>query len=251
MYSQRRQETRVILKKELPKLRKLKKEQNQAAFNELLLQVVPEIKYYIKRRINTAIAKGHFSKNKYATNDFIDQLFVETYDHIEEFNDEDEFSIWLYKMTNQLLEDAFTEEEFDKLFFNNIDDYLKQDWDIMEEKFTMDNDGDLTMNEDLEDISYHQNEYKLVDVFLEDAQASMDASIDKSLYQDQIDRHVNVVLHNLPTSMRIVFELFTKNHLTIEEIAVIRKSNVADTNKLLDDARKAIQVSLLNRYPVE
>jgi len=251
MYYQRRQEARIVIKKALPNLRKLKTEQNQAEFNSLLLQAVPEIKNYINRRIKMAIEKGHFPKNKYATNDFIDQLFVETYDHIEEFDNEDEFSIWLYQMTNELLDDAFTKEEFDELFYDNIDDYLKQDWEKMEEKYTMDSDGDMTLNEDLDDISYHQNTFTLDDVFIDDTQAAMDAAIDKSLHQDDIDRHVQTVLHHLPISMRIVFELFTKQHLTIEEIAQVRKSNVAETKKLLDDTRKAIQVSLLNRYPVE
>jgi len=122
MYYQRRQEARIVIKKALPNLRKLKTEQNQAEFNSLLLQAVPEIKNYINRRIKMAIEKGHFPKNKYATNDFIDQLFVETYDHIEEFDNEDEFSIWLYQMTNELLDDAFTKEEFD-----DYQDHLKKE----------------------------------------------------------------------------------------------------------------------------
>jgi DNA-directed RNA polymerase specialized sigma24 family protein len=60
-----------------------------------------------------------------------------------------------------------------------------------------------------------------------------------------------MVLHNLPTKMRKVFELFTKDHLTLEEIAQVRNNTLEETKALLKGAKKALQVSLLNRYSKE
>ena len=51
--------------------------------------------------------------------------------------------------------------------------------------------------------------------------------------------------------MRKVFELFTKDHLTLEEIAQVRNNTLEETKALLKGAKKALQVSLLNRYSKE
>jgi RNA polymerase sigma factor (sigma-70 family) len=249
-YYKIRKELRISIKQTLPNLKRLKKETDKAAFYDLLSEVIPDIRRYIIKRVKTAIQKNHFPKNKYVPNDFIDQLFIETYEHIENFSNEDEFYIWLYKKTYELLDDAITEEEFDDLFFKNIDDYSKQEWDQMEEKFTAESDGDLIMKEELVDISYHQNPYTLNDVFTENTESELIKKIDETLHQEQLDKHVQFVLHNLPLQTQNVFELFTKHHLTLTEIAQVRGLSIPDAKQLLDDARKSLKASLFNRYTI-
>jgi RNA polymerase sigma factor (sigma-70 family) len=210
---------------------------------------VPDIRKYILKRIKTAIQKNHFPKNKYVPNDFIDQLFIETYDHIENLRNEDEFYVWLYKKTNELLDDAITEEEFDDLFFKNIDDFSKPEWDEMQENFSTDGGGDVLMIEELDDRSYDHNEYTLNHVFIEDREKDLIERIDKNLISEDIERHIAMVLHNLPLAMRTVFELHTNQHLELKEIALIRNTTLEEVEQLLKDAKKALQVSLFNRYP--
>lgn len=250
-YYKSRKELRITIKQELPSLVRLKLEENRSAFNQLLLEVIPEIRIYILKSVRHAIQQGHFPKNKYAANDFIDQLFIEVYDHIEEFSNEDEFYVWLYKKTNELLDDAITEEEFDDLFFQNIDDYSKQEWDQMQEKFTVEFDGDLIMKEDLDDISYYKDSYDLNDVFIENTENELINKIDQTLHQEEVDKHIQVVLHNLPAAMQNVFDLFTKQRLTLQEIAEIRKTSIEKVQQLLNDARKGLKLSFFNRYDLD
>ncbi|WP_299210209.1 sigma-70 family RNA polymerase sigma factor [uncultured Dokdonia sp.] len=250
-YYKSRKELQISIKQILPSLIKLKKEENRIAFNQLLLEILPEIRRYIIKRVRTAIQKGHFTKNKYIANDFIDQLFIEIYDHIEDFSNEDEFYVWLYKKTNELIDDVIVEEEFDDLFMKNIDDYSKNEWDQMQEKFTAQIDGDLIMKEELNDISYHKDTYKLDDVFIENTENALVQKIDKALHQEEVDRHIQVVFHNLPTPMQNVFELFTKQHLTLAEIAEIRKTTIEEVQQLLHDARRSLKLSFFNRYDLD
>ena len=249
-YYEIRKELHISIKQIFPDLIKFKKEENRVVFNKLLLDIVPDIRKYIIKRIKTAIQKNHSLKNKYLPNDFIDQLFIETYEHIENFSNEDEFYVWLYKKTNELLDDAITEEEFDDLFFKNIDDYSKQEWDQMEESFTAESDGDLIMNEELDDISYYKNPYTVNDVFIENSESELIKKIDKSLREEQVDKHIQIALHNLPFQTRNVFQLFTKHHLTIAEIAEVRNISITDAKQLLNGARKSLKASLFNRYPI-
>lgn len=250
-YYKGRKVLQLSIKQTLPHLVKLKAEENRSAFNRLLLEILPEIKQYIVKKVRSAIQKGHFTKNKYNANDFIDQLFIEVYDHIEEFSNEDKFYVWLYKKTNELLDDAITEEEFDNLFFQNIDDYSKKEWEQMQEKLSIESDGDLIMKEDLDDISYYKNPYSLNDVFIENTENDLIKKIDKTLHQYEVERHIQAVLHKLPIAMHNVFELFTKQHLTLQEIAEVRKTSIEKVQQLLNDARRGLKISFFNRYELD
>jgi RNA polymerase sigma factor (sigma-70 family) len=247
----KRDQIRISIKQKLPILIKFKKEENRIEFNKLFLKIVPKIRKYIIKRIIAAIHKDHFPKNKFDANDFIDQLFIEIYDHIEYFSNEDEFYVWLYKKTNELLDDAITEETFEGMVFQNIDDFSKQEWNQMQEKFTAEFDGDLIMKEDLNDISYYKEAYTMKDVFIEDTQEQLEAIIDKTFHEEDLNKHIQFVLHSLPLPMQNIFELFTKQNLTIEEIAEIRNISIEKAKQLLDDARKTLMLSLFNRFTLD
>tara|TARA_R110002126_G_scaffold282967_1_gene431897 strand:- start:59498 stop:60268 length:771 start_codon:yes stop_codon:yes gene_type:complete len=250
-YYKIRRELRISIKQTLPELIKFKKAENKVAFNTLLLGVIPNLRNYIIKRIKTAIQKNHFPKNKYVPNDFIDQLFIETYDHIENVSNEDDFYFWLYKKTNELLENVINEEEFDNLFFKNIEDYSKKEWEQMEENFTAESDGDFIMQEELSDISYHQNPFTIKDVFVENTESALVKQIDENLNQEQVDKYIGFVLHNLPLQTRNVFELYTKHHLNIAEIAKVQNIHISDAKQRLEDARKSLKTSLFNRYKTD
>ncbi len=250
-YYESRKEFRLFVTNSFPSLIQLKKEDNQASFNALVMKIMPEIRKYVNGRLATAIQHGCFPKGKYKADDFIDQLFIEIYDTIEEVENEDDFYVWLFKKTNDLLEDVIVEEEFDELFFKNIDDYTKPEWDEMQEKYTVDGGGDLLMVDELDDASLNHNDYTLNQVFVEDKEKGLIEKIDKKLSAEEVQNHIKLVLHNLPMAMRNVFELSTNQLLELDEIARVRNISTSEVEQLLADAKKAIQVSLFNRYPLD
>jgi DNA-directed RNA polymerase specialized sigma24 family protein len=247
-YYQNKNEFRLFVTNTFSNLIQLKKEGNQDSFNELVLKIMPEIRKYVNGRLKTAIKKGHFSKGKYKADDFIDQLFIEIYDNIEDVKSEQYFYLWLFKKTNDLLEDIIVEEEFDDFFFKNIDNYSKPEWDEMQEKFSTDGDGDLIMIEELDDMSYNHNNYNLNHVFVEDNEKALVEKLDRKLDEEKIQKHIEMVLQNLPLNMYNVFDLFTNQHLELEEIALIRNTTLEDVEQLLKGVRKTLQISLFNRY---
>ncbi|MEP3836653.1 MAG: sigma-70 family RNA polymerase sigma factor [Algibacter sp.] len=250
-YYQRKKEFRLFVTTTFPNLIKLKKEGKQASFNELVLEIIPQIRQYVNERLNTAIKKGSFSKGKYKADEFIDQLFIEIYENIEEVENEKYFYLWLFKKTNELLEDVIVEEEYDDLFLRNIDAYSKPEWDEMQEKYSTDGDGDLLMIEELDDMSYNHNDYSLNHVFVEDNEKDFIEKIDKNLGAEAIKNHITMVLHNLPLALQNVFELYTNQQLTLEEIAQIRNTTVNEVEQLLKKVKKVLKLSLFNRYSLD
>lgn len=249
-YYQKR-EFHVFVTQTFPALIQLKKSGDNASFNNLILKIIPRIKKYINGRLISAINKGHFSKNKYQADEFVDQLFIEVYNHIEEVKKAQDFYLWLFKKTDKLLEDVIVEEEFDDLFFKNIDNYSKPEWDEMEEKFSTDGDGDLLMIDELDDISYNKNDYTLNHVFIEDDEQKYIAKIDKELKEDQVRKHAEMVLRKLPIQMQTVFDLFTNYNFNLEEIAKIKMITTKEVDKLMQDARASLHTSFLNRYLID
>ncbi|TYB79485.1 RNA polymerase sigma factor [Bizionia myxarmorum] len=250
-YYQNKKEFRLFVTETYTNLRQLKNEGNQTSFNDLVLKIMPQIRQYVNTQLNTAIRKGHFSKNKHKADEIIDQLFIEIYDHIDDVKQAEDFYLWLFKKTNDLLDDIIVEEEFDEFFFKNIDDYTKPEWDEMQEKYSIDGGGDLIMVEELNDSSYNHNDYTLNHVFIENDENDWIKKIDKDLTSEDIQHHIAMVLYNLPSPMRTVFELATQQHLELDEIAQLRNSTFDEVEQLLTDAKKALQVSFFNRYPLK
>lgn len=229
-------------------LKQLKKEGDLSTFNNLLLKAMPEVKRYVNKNLNRALSNGKIDRNKYRADDFIDQLFIEVYEHIDEIENEKELYPWMFKKVDELLGDILVEEEFDSLFFENLDNYSKPVWDAMQEKFSTDGDGDLVMKEEWDDISYAKNDYVLNHVFVEDGDQEIIVQLDKELGAENIRKHSELVLRHLPGPMRRVYELFTEHQFDVAEIAKIRNSTIKEVESLLDAARKSLRKSFLNRY---
>lgn len=225
----------------------LKREDKKEEFNSLLLKVMPEVKRYIIRKLNTAMSKNLIPRGKYKPEDIMDQLFIEVYDHFDEIKSKEDFHPWLFKKADSLLDEIKTDEEFGTLFLDNIDSYAQAEWDSMAEKFSVDGDGDYVMMEELDDISYKRHDYILKNIFLEDSRDMM-AKLDKDLGKENIRKHTEMVLHHLPADMRTVFELFTEHQFEASEISKILNREIREIEQLLEDARSSLETTFYKRF---
>ncbi len=247
-FKKQRREFHVFVASAYYDLARFKKEGNTTAFNALLLKTMPEVKRYIQKSLYAAMVNKQIDSGRYKSDDFVDQLFIEAYDHFDEVANKENLYLWLFKKANELLEDALLEEEFDSLFFENIDNYSKPEWDAMEEKFSTDGDADLVMMEELDDMSYPKNDYVLNPIFVEDDSKEFIAQLDRNLSAENIRKHANMVLRQLPVPMRKVFQLYNEHRFELKEIAIIQKCSVQEVETLLEAARKNLQATFFNRY---
>lgn len=243
-----RQELRTIVKALLPQLRESKIREDQDAFNQGMDQVMPRLKTYLKYWLRSAVKAGVIPSGKYKVEDFSDELYILAYEHIHEVHEDKDFNAWLFKKAHELIEEAEIEAELDKYFFENIEKYSKVEWDDLEEKFTVDGDGDLMPEEELDDPSYFKNEYDLADVFIEDKESEIIEKLNEGLSDEQINRHVNMILLNLATPVRKVFNLKFRQEFSPEEIAYIQRISIDQVETYLLQARDSIRLSFEKRY---
>jgi len=242
---------RIIMKETYSKLVSYKRKENRESFNTELLKVLPQIYRYVSKRLNSAIANGKLNKGMFNPSDFTDQLFIEVYDNIDDIKSENELHVFLFKKVDELLENSLVEEEFDHVFFDNIDTYSKPEWDAMEENYTQDADGDFVLLEELDDTSLTKSNYSLEHVFITQEEKQLADKLDASLNKERIYRHIQLVLNKMNMPMRTVYELFTDEGLTTEEIAKIRKTTIDQVEELLALARQLLKDSFEKRFLLE
>jgi len=244
-------DVRILMKETYSKLISYKRKENRESFNKELLRILPKIYRYVSKRLNSAVANGKLNKGMFDPSDFTDQLFIEVYDNIDDIKSENELHVFLFKKVDELLENSLVEEEFDHVFFDNIDTYSKPEWDAMEENYTQDADGDFVLLEELDDTSLKKSNYSLEHVFITQEEKQLADKLDASLNKERIYRHIQLVLNRMNMPMRTVYELFTDEGLTTEEIAKIRKTTIDQVEELLALARQLLKDSFEKRFLLE
>jgi DNA-directed RNA polymerase specialized sigma24 family protein len=229
-------------------LKDLKKDNKKDAFRDEFMGLLPAIKQYIQNSIETASKKELLKQQGYSVDDFVNELYIYVYDHIEELENQGEFHLWLFETIDTLIEDALIDEEFEDFFFKDIDDYSKQEWDAMEEEFSTDGDGDLVLLEELDDPCLDKNNYELKDVFKEDNEQELTEKLEKELSQERIDAHTKMVLKKLPMATQRVYDLYALGGFDSNDIARIKRNQINAIDTLLDETQNILKTSFKSRF---
>ena len=137
------------------------------AFDKRMEKVLPIIEKYVALRLLEAIKNKVIPEGKYKTEDLIDELYIEAYNHFKKVREDVNLYEWLLDKAKDLIENTIVEVDFNQAFIKNIDDYIHEEWDEMEEKYSVDANGELVMEEDLDDISYLKHDYILDAAFIQ------------------------------------------------------------------------------------
>jgi len=237
-----------VVKRAFSKLKQLREENNQLAFNDAMRRLLPGVRKYITRWLNHAIKNNKIHAGKYQVEDFVNELYIQAYDHFHKVGRDSDLHSWLFKQAEKLMDDAEVEDEFDDFFIKNIDNYTKAEWDEMEENFSTDGDGDFVMEEELDDLSYVKNNYVLEDVFIEDKEQELIEKLSNEISTEQINRHINMLLYRLPTEESAVFDLVVRQRFKPDEITRIKEISIQEVENHLKNARNFIRISFKNRF---
>lgn len=244
LYDKRQAAFHKLVADSLEELKALKASGEQKAFNEKLMQVLPEVKRYITRSLRLALAKGDISHNKYRPDDFFDQLFIEVYENLDEVSRKEEFHPWLFSLAEKLLDNMELEEIFEATNYDNIDDYYRAEMESLEEAFSTDGDGDLVMMEELDDLSYRNHHYLLKNIFLDDAHEDLMALTETEPGREIVAESIKTLMYSMPPDTRSVFELATEQLFSLEEISMIKNLPKKVISDMIANARRLMKASL-------
>jgi hypothetical protein len=201
------------------------------------LAIIPLLHPYVKQRIRVGENLGILPRNMYKSNEIIDEVVVEIYEQgLQKSKEKDALRIIMFELVNSRINALFESEQWHQDSISTkiiLEEELKQ----LEENFTMDADNDYVMNEDLDDISYHQNDRQRTALPYDDAEEGIRTllGIDTIKKDNQrTDRKsLRRLYYKLPLNSSNIVDLYVLGKLSFQEISVILKLDILEVKEIV------------------
>ncbi len=212
------------------------------------LSIVHLLFPYVKQRIRVGENLGILPRNMYKCNEIIDEVVIDVYEKdLHKTNDPEDLRMIMFDMANQRINQLLESESWHKDSISTkliLEDELKQ----LEENFTMDADNDLIMNEELDDISYHQNDEKGASLPYDDAQEGVLTLLDlkeAGVLSNWGERGaLRKLYYRLPLNTSNIVDLYILGKLSFHEIATIVNIEISEVKKIINFVRETFKKEL-------
>ncbi len=212
---------------------------DREAFFRQVIDVAPGLEMYVRNRLRTAEHNGLIPPGLYTPQDILDEVFLEVYEHFHEMSPEGEsdLRIKLFQMANEKLDEIIRTESWRHSALS-LEDILADEIRLLNEipQMTVDADGDIVMVEDLDDAEMQPREPRallLEDSFEDEVinQLGLSPAVKGDRAMEQLLARVYA---ELPPQSRILFDLWTRGKLSVEEIARVRGLSVEQVRAILE-----------------
>ncbi len=209
-----------------------------SSFEKKTLSIVHLLHPYVKQRLKVGENLGILPKNMFKTNEIIDEVILNIYENDTDKNIEiNELRLLMFELTNNRLQSLFEDEKWHKDSISTkilLDEELK----LLEENFTVDGGNDLIMDEELDDISYHQNDHEshllASDGSQENVLELLDIS-DTKVFEKQSNKNILQRMYKLlPLQTSNVVDLYILGKLDIQEISLILNVDIIEVKRIID-----------------
>ncbi|APY12644.1 hypothetical protein BWZ22_16065 [Seonamhaeicola sp. S2-3] len=204
-------------------------------FHKKVVSATQHLQAYVKHRLYIAESTKIIPKNMYKSHDIIDEGIAKFYEQGYNIDaDAASIKIALFKIVDSELNDLFKKEAFHQKTMSTHT-ILEDELDSLEEKFTADEGFDFIMNEELSDISYHQDhENKQVFVY-DDKNASIQNAFEISDISTNRNKHLLGKFYTwLPLRVSGIVDLFVFGKLSFEEIAKVKNIEDKRVERILE-----------------
>lgn len=213
-----------------------------------ILTIVHLLQPYTKQRIRVGEMLGYFPRNMYKSNEIIDEVVLETYEQgFHKSKNAEDLRLAMFDLLNKRILTLLQSEEWHKDTISTryiLEEELKQ----LEENFTTDGGNDLVMNEELDDISYHQNDSGPKELPYDEEEEGVKTflGLDKvKQFEAYDDRNtLRKVYYKLPVNTSNIVDLYILGKLSFNEIAGILKMEVGEVKEIVSFVRETIKNQL-------
>lgn len=237
---------RVQVEQYYERLERYKSEDDKKAFYATFVSIIPELRKYLGTRLRAMIHQGHFPHNFYEEDDFVDDLFISVYKNFDSLESEEDFYMFLFSEMDAILKRVERKEHSLHQPLEDIETYAKAERDRLREKVTAQLDGDLILKQELDDISYAQNESSFTTIFEEEFEKSLEDHLDREHTHSLSPEQVSQLILMLPQLDRNIATLYIHFHLTIPEIVKVTKLTHKEVSATVRKVKSLIQKEIFN-----
>lgn len=226
-------------------LEKLNDKATQTAFDKKVVSVTQHLQAYVKHRLYIAESTGIIPKNMYTSTDLIDGAIVKFYENGYDVDmDVPNIKLKLFKIVDTDLDELFKREAFHKKT-TSTDTILKEELEGLEEAYTVDEDFDFIMNEELNDISYKQgNHHKHLFLYDDENRTVMNTFEIEDLSAFDNRKILGKFYSVLPFTASDIVDLFVFGKLNYDEIAKIKNIEANRVRRILTLAVESLKSNI-------
>lgn len=216
-------------------------------FGKKVLSVVPHLHPYVKHRIYIAESTGILPKNMYCSNGIIDDAIIKLYSDAPINIDMNVLTLELklFKIADQLMDELYIHEGWHQKNIST-NSFLVEELSKLEENFTSDADNELIMNEELNDISYHQNfENKHLFIYNNKESKILQIIEPKGSSESKKQKLLGKFYSWLPLETSKIVDLFIFGKLNFEEIATVKDITAQEVKEIIINVRKSFRKNLI------
>lgn len=216
-------------------------------FGKKLLAVVPHLHPYVKHRIYIAESTGILPRNMYCSSGLIDDAIVKLYhdDQLDIAMDKLSLELQLFRIADHLIDELYQKEGWHQRSIST-NYFLKEELNKLEEYYTSAGDNELIMTDELNDISYHQNqENKQLFIYDDTDSAILKLIASEDSSENKKQKLLGKFYSWLPLETSKIIDLFVFGKLNFEEIARIKDMTANEVKEVIIDVRKSFRKNLI------
>lgn len=228
----------------IKELQHLNKENDFQEFYKKSATAIDSLKKFATAKLKLAEKEGLIDKGFYDANGILDEVFMEVFKTYTNNTDEKQLHQTLFFKTIQIINDKIEKEnQFGDNI--NIDTILKDEMNLLKEDYSVEADGDYVFDEELDDISYKQNNFNpshfILDQPMElELTGKLDLS-DASLFSDRNRILFGASFYTLPPISKTIIELFVFGNQGISEIAKTLSTDEKIVQKVIDRVKQRLE----------
>lgn len=208
-------------------LAKINDKKTQTAFNKKVVSASQHLHPYVKHRLYIAESTGVLPKNMYTSNGVIDESIAKFYENGYNIDwPTNTIKLKLFAIVNRELDDMYKKEAFhkDTISTNSI---LEEELDALDESYTIDDDWDFIMAEDLRDISYKAHDkHKHLFIYDDNDSSILNAFELEDISSDKSKKALGSLYSWLPLNVSNIVDLFVFGKLSFEEISKVKNIEI-------------------------
>ena len=219
------------------KLLSYKESNDYSRFFKEIEDFLPELKRYVRYRLHSIEQSGIIPRGYFKPEDIVDEVISEIFDRLDAKWTEQKLRTELFRLTKIKI-DELENKESNKPEMEDINKLLEQEMRELEEKLTVDAEGELVLEEDLDDIEYKQEENKEEYLFFDRA---TEERILEMLDKDKAEELTMAervtfgrLLKIMPARSKTIVELYVFGGLSTDEISDITSIKSDNVNQAIN-----------------
>jgi DNA-directed RNA polymerase specialized sigma24 family protein len=226
----------------LEELQEMRRRKSREVFDKMIKVISQDVAIYIRRRLKSAEMTTAVKRGMFKVQELMDELFLQVYEQIELIPDhEPGIKSWLYQKADELLAEKFRELEFEQERFAQLDDIVESEYKMMEERYTVDADQELVMEEDLDEFDQVKDWYAADNLMYGENEDSLLDEITLHIHQKEIHRIIEKKLAKLPLFKRTVMDLYLINQMTAEEISEVKQIPMPEVEAVIMEVNQELK----------